>query len=349
MTKSIILAPFIPITERMSSHRGAQGYIYADLISSYHCEDLTMVTTAESKVLDYNDYDRMYIYHGNDRLQKDNSLNLFGGLEGFPYPWNVKKMSQFKGEIYSLAYDMPNYHKMLSRKYELNKDIDNILPDFKEVNLDNLLDMQNRSITLDPFNPNWTGYVVGDSHAICMYRRGYNVKSIPFKTLHGALKTGLAELVIPNLSHIEFYFGNIDARHHLCRQDDTKAAIRTLVTNYIEQVKALDVEHKTIYELLPIENPSRKIPKTGWYKDTPFYGSWQERNDARLYFKDYAMKLCSSCDVEFREWIPKNFYNTQNELSFDVMEKPGSVHLSREYYPYWQGIEKKLSLESFFS
>ena len=349
MTKSLIIAPFIPISDRLSSHRGAQGYIYADLIQSYHCEDITVIDTQKSKTVDYNDYDRMYVYHGNDRPEDSKSLNLFGGLEEFPYPWNVKKMSQFKGEIYSLAYDFPNYHKMLSRKFELNKDIDSILPDFKNVDFGNLLSMQKRSVTLNPFNPNWTGYVVGDSHAICMYRRGYNVKSIPFKTLHGILKEGLDQFVIPNLSHIEFYFGNIDVRHHLCRQDDTKSAIRTLVGNYVEQVKALPVERKTIYELLPIENESRKIPKSGWYKETPFYGSWHQRNDARLFFKEYAMNLTTNTDIEFREWIPKSFYNAAGELSFDVMEKPGSVHLSREYYPYWQGNEKKLSLESFFS
>jgi len=35
------------------------------------------------------------------------------------------------------------------------------------------------------------------------------------------------------------------------------------------------------------------------------------------------------------------------------MEKPKSVHLSRKYYPYWQGLEyngiKKTNLEDFFS
>jgi hypothetical protein len=30
------------------------------------------------------------------------------------------------------------------------------------------------------------------------------------------------------------------------------------------------------------------------------------------------------------------------------MEKPQSIHLSREFYPYWNGIEKA-GLEEFFA
>mgnify|MGYP001984252884 CR=1 FL=1 len=41
----------------------------------------------------------------------------------------------------------------------------------------------------------------------------------------------------------------------------------------------------------------------------------------------------------------------KGELDFEYMEKPKSIHLSREFYPYWNGIEKiedKNSLEAFF-
>jgi ribosome-associated protein len=44
--------------------------------------------------------------------------------------------------------------------------------------------------------------------------------------------------------------------------------------------------------------------------------------------------------------------NSFGELDFAKMEKPQSVHLSREFYPHWTGIEKDLnqnnSLDSFF-
>ena len=84
-----------------------------------------------------------------------------------------------------------------------------------------------------------------------------------------------------------------------------------------------------------------------------FHGSWSERNDARLYFKEYAMKKCEGTGVEFREWLTPSYYNELGELDFKAMEKPKSVHLSREYYPYWQGLEynkiEKKTLEDFFA
>ena len=32
-------------------------------------------------------------------------------------------------------------------------------------------------------------------------------------------------------------------------------------------------------------------------------------------------------------------FNDRGELDFKYMEKPQSVHISREYYPHWQGWE----------
>ena len=40
--------------------------------------------------------------------------------------------------------------------------------------------------------------------------------------------------------------------------------------------------------------------------------------------------------------------NKKGELDFDYMEKPQSIHLSREYYPYWTGIKETNTLEEFF-
>ncbi len=55
------------------------------------------------------------------------------------------------------------------------------------------------------------------------------------------------------------------------------------------------------------------------------------------------------------EWT-NYLLNDSNELSFDHMEKPRSIHLSRGSYPYWTGEELSIvessdnsSLESFFS
>ena len=166
---------------------------------------------------------------------------------------------------------------------------------------------------IDPWVYDWEGLAAGDSHAICMYRPGYNVNSVPFKTLHGALKMGLESFIRPNpnVKHVEFYFGNIDIRHHIMRQPDWQESIRTLVDEYINQMVALKYEHKTIYELLPIENERRTIPQSGWFMATPFFGTWAQRDEARKYFNSYAEEKCLANGIEFRRWITPDRKSTR--------------------------------------
>lgn len=365
--KSIIAAPFIPMSFQITSHRAAQGIIYADLLGHYHADDMAVSLSRPSvqgdsakeanKTEDFNQYDRLYIYHGNDRKADSTDLNFFGGTKNFPHAYNIRNISRFKGEVYSLEYDMPDYATMLENKFAGHKrkdpNMELIVPEFLEVDIENLRAMQERAITIKPQHPDWKGLVIGDSHAICMYREGYNVNSVPFKTLYGALEMGLESFINKaDVDHIECYFGNIDIRHHICRQDDPKQSIRDLVDRYVEQLNSLDMKSKVMYELLPIENERRSLPKSGQYLGEKFHGSWAERNEARLYFKEYAMQKVQGTGIEFREWLTPSYYNELGELDFKAMERPKSVHLSRGSYPYWQGLEynniEKTSLEDFF-
>ena len=97
-----------------------------------------------------------------------------------------------------------------------------------------------------------------------------------------------------------------------------------------------------IYELLPIENETRKIPKSGFYNKQPFHGTWEERNNARKLFNEIIHD--SGLGIKWTNYL----LNKKGELDFDYMEKPQSIHLSREYYPYWTGIKETNTLEEFF-
>jgi hypothetical protein len=228
-----------------------------------------------------------------------------------------------------------------------------IHPDWAKVDWENLKRIENTAVTLRQLTPT-TKVVAGDSHAICMYRPGWFVNSVPFKTLHGALKEGLSSFIRPHHEIAEFYFGNIDVRHHLVRQSDPAEAPRDLAKRYYEQLSQLDLAKVSAYELLPIENESRALPKTGYYKGTPFYGEWEHRESVRLIFKDEMKKLCAQGSVNFIEWTDY-LMNDKGELDFAHMEKPKSVHLSRDSYPHWQGRKwsglsenKPSTLEDFF-
>ena len=71
-------------------------------------------------------------------------------------------------------------------------------------------------------------------------------------------------------------------------------------------------------------------------------GTWQERTDARNKFNDYI-----ESKYGIIRWTDK-LLNKAGELDFACMEKPKSIHLSREFYPHWNGEEEVNTLEEFF-
>jgi hypothetical protein len=342
--KAILNAPFIPIATRMASHRGAQGAMYAEMIRE---TGVDIDVNWSGKIEDHNQYDVMYVYHGNDW---SGSMNVFGGVQGFPYSFNTRNFSKFKGKVYSLAIPFPPYHEMIKDRIDKAKEKGTeIQQEWLDVDLDNLKRMYETAEVIK--YPNITNkLVIGDSHSICMYRPGWTVNSTPFKTLNGALKefTKFIEEVGPinDFTHLECYFGNIDIRHHLCRvPGDPIANTRHLARRYLETVEALPIDNVAIYELLPIEDESRKLPQSGYYQKKPFWGSWEERNACRLAFRDELEKAAKRAKII--RWVDY-LMNKKGQLDFDHMEKPQSIHLSRASYPHWTGEEKGNTLEDFF-
>ena len=344
--KAILNCPFIPVATRMASHRGAQGAMYADMIRQ---TGVYIDVNWSGKIEDHNQYDVMYVYHGNDW---SGGMNVFGGVKGFPYSFNTRNFSKFKGKVYSLAIDFPPYHEMIEERINKAKEKGGEIQDeWLDVDIANLKRMYETAETIK-FPQRTRNLVIGDSHSICMYRPGWMINSVPFKTLNGALNDGLHTYVetvgsMALFDKVECYFGNIDIRHHLCRIDgDPIQNTIELADRYINAVESLLVKDVAIYELLPIEDESRKLPKSGYYKDKPFWGSWSQRNECRLAFRERLEEKASRARII--RWVD-NLINKQGQLDFNYMEKPQSIHLSREYYPHWTGEEKKTAtLEDFF-
>jgi hypothetical protein len=343
--KTLVTSPFTHVSSNIHSHRAAQAAIYAEQLTVEHSPHVHLDRTGNIAP-DPNAFDDVYVYHGNDW---SGTLNLFGGMKNYGNIDNLIRYSKIKGPVYSLWIDHPKYSEMLKPRMK-----DDIHPDWHKVDWDNLKVLEDTAVTVREIE-SVNRAVAGDSHAICMYRPGWFVNSVPFKTLHGALKEGLSTFIEPYHEIAEFYFGNIDVRHHLCRQPNPEQAARDLANRYYEQLSQLDLAKVSAYELLPIENESRALPKTGYYKGTPFYGSWEDRNRCRLIFKEEMRKLCAQGSVNFIEWT-SYLLNDKFELDFEHMEKPKSVHLSRDSYPHWQGRKwsglsetKPATLEDFFA
>jgi hypothetical protein len=341
--KTLVTSPFTHISSNIYSHRAAQAAIYANQLEETGYE--VHLDRTGNIHPNLHSFDEIFVYHGNDW---GGSLNLFGGMKNYGNIDNLIRYSKFVGTVFSLWIDHPKYSEMLEPRMK-----GDIHPDWHKVDWENLKRIEQTAVTVTEINRT-NRVVTGDSHAICMYRPGWFVNSVPFKTLHGALKEGMTSFIQPHHEIAEFYFGNIDVRHHLCRQPNPEQAARDLANRYYEQLARLDLAKVSAYELLPIENESRALPKTGYYKGTPFYGSWEDRNRCRLIFKQEMKKLCAQGSVNFIEWT-SYLLNDKFELDFEHMEKPKSVHLSRDSYPHWQGRKwsglsehKPSTLEDFF-
>jgi len=342
--KQLLVSPVTPISPRATSHRGAQAEIYADQIERHTDHPVEVAYSGHD--LDPSEYQVVYTYQGNDW---GGSLNLFGGLDDQTAFKSITFFSRLKPEkIFSLAIKHPNYRGLFEERLMKSKSQDQV-EKWHQVDWNQLDFLQQNAQVWERVPGPTAKSSIGDSHAICLYRPGNAVNSIPFKTLHGALDHGLINfwpIDQGSPEHVEFYFGNIDIRHHLCRYD-SEETIR-LAKEYVLQaeiVANLTKKGVSIYEPLPIENESRVVPKTGWYKGTPFYGSWEERNGRRSLFIDTLDSLKSD-RVKIVHWT-NYLTNSKGELDFKHMEKPRSVHLARSSYPYWLGRNSETKLETF--
>ena len=340
-------APANLISSRPASHKSAEGWIYYDMAKTALEKDGYQVDieTSDNIIEDYSEYDMLMLYHGNDF---GGSLNLFGGLSNVGVPAQLNKISKFRTfndqglaikKIYSWKIPMPDYGLLVYNRIKSKSGYPEI---WDEIDLAELTKLSED--VLDPILPydnyNSKKLVIGDSHAICMYRAGWAVNSVPFQTLNGALTIGLDTFIDEdeNYEKLEFYFGNIDIRHHVCRLgetiDEMAAIARKLAKDYVEAVESMDCDDVSIYVPLPIENESRVVPKSGFYKGKPFWGTWHQRNYIREIFI-YQLKT-QATRVKILEWTDY-LLNSSGELDFAFMEKPRSVHLSREFYPHWTG------------
>ena len=135
--------------------------------------------------------------------------------------------------------------------------------------------------------------------------------------------------------------GNIDIRHHLMRQENPFEKAHAMGIELGYQLKSLGIPNIEIVHVLPIENISRKLPKTGYYKKTPYFGTWEERTKLVNTFNNAVDKICIENKWNTFHW-PEEFLNDSKELDFEYMERPKSVHLSPVSYR-WDLFENKLN------
>lgn len=262
----------------------------------------------------WKDYDALLICEGVNFVE--GSFNIPGG----PQPIHIEKMqaiADYKGLVF-----------FVNKKFDFNGFN-------KRTKIENAQFPAGTSIDVFMDNTN-RKCVIGDSHALSVWKPKYSLDFTPGRTLHGFLKRNTPELINEKYDETVLYFSNIDLRFHLARQADPAAATIELANKYVEFAKQLT--NCALVEPLPIEHESRKIPGSGLYKKKPFFGTREERSELRRLFCEVLANSGLNIITWPQEWIDKD-----GTTMLDILESKQSVHLRPKFYPYINEITNTCS------
>lgn len=296
----------------LNSQGGGYGLIQTKMLFDEHPHDTVDVNPPPSM---WGNYDLLYICEGVNFVE--GSFNVPGG----PQPLHTEKMkaiAEFKGELrYSNSiFDFNKFNKRLK--------IDGTFPETNSISWYNTF-LAHGLVSRKG--------VVGDSHALSVWKPGHSLDFTAGRTLHGFLKRETVEEINSRFDEVTLYFGNIDLRFHLMRQENPQQATADLFNRYVDFAKQL--KKATLVELLPVEHESRKIPGTGLYKKQPFFGTREERMQVR----EIANEIINNSGLEVIQW-PSEWIDADGTKMLDILEMKQSVHLRPKQYPYLNEITK---------
>lgn len=305
--KIAIYSPNGTLSPKEGSHRTAWALMRADQISR-DGHDVDLIYTRDESKTNWEQYDKIYCYLG---MEWSGTLNLFGGASDE----NREKFDRLIGFGDKLEW-------LDERPVGLGDLIAKRWPNFPK-------DALNARATGAPVHTQKaSSYIIlGDSHSLNWYIPGASVIRHDGKTLFGALESGISSFLPYIPEKLCVCFGNIDIRHHLMRQAHPLLSLGEMIVNLEKQLAQLEDAEIEIVAPVYIENESRKLPKTGWYKGTPFAGTWEEREFLRKKMDESLREMCLDRGWKYLEY-PFYFRNNEGEMDEEYMEKPGSVHMS---------------------
>jgi hypothetical protein len=252
--------------------------------------------------------EEIFVDHG---VNFGGSLNLFGGYE---QKLEDRIKAALKAErVWSLDIDMPDYAGMLAARKDA--------PSAYLLAL--LQEWQRKAKTLRSIDlalP-WLTTAWAPHNSMVVKENG--------KTLYGQASTGFPYVRehlerCPWLQGVTMVFGNIDVRHHLCRLGTEWRDIFREWKRFGDSL-GIKVEYSLPW---PVEFEGRKLPKTGWYRGQPFWGSQAERAELVQQIHSF-MEGENMVSVKFpTQW----FDLSPEEYAKERMERPQSVHLSPQFY-----------------
>lgn len=312
MIKYALVSMMGNVGSTLNSQGGGYGLIATKMLKE-ELLDGTYEGTVDVNVppQEWKDYNALIICEGVNFME--DSFNVPGG----PQPEHYEKMkaaAEFQGRILYInkRFDFDGFNKRLK------------IPDitFKQGILWNTF-MEHGGLNRKA--------VIGDSHALSVWRPFHTLDFTAGRTLHGFLKRRTVEEINEKYDKVTLYFGNIDLRFHLMRQEKPFSATVDLFTRYVEFARQL--KDATVVNLLPVEHESRKIPGTGLYKKQPFFGTRAERMELRK----VANKIMNESGLKTIKW-PEEWIDEDGTKMLDILEQKQSVHLRPKYYPFLNEI-----------
>lgn len=314
----MIFNPFSAAPVHKKSHVRGWSQHWADKLN----------TIVALKTDDYLTADILYLDHG---VNYAGGLNLFGGVTQEVFD-NLLNLVNSKAQLVSLDIPMPDYALMLSTR------AGNATCHPKLMDIINKLEFRFKSATtLMQQDLDLENLIIGDSHATSYAESNTAVIRKNGQTLYGALKNNFIQSEMlkttKKYSKVTLALGSIDIRHHIMRLDMHEKELSTLVDNYISILRQIKSEYHCEIEIAiphPIEYEQRRIPQTGFYKGTAFYGSITSRSNLLNLFINQVeqnnIKIIRQ--PNYRYLMDPKAYADQH------MELGSSVHLSPVSYRY---------------
>lgn len=169
---------------------------------------------------------------------------------------------------------------------------------------------------------------VGDSHTLAYAKEDSAVLKYDGKTAYGTIKNGIESILHPRFvpgRDITLSLGSVDIRHHVLRQERPLVEIFSIskgIIHIAESLKSLGA-NVSIAAPVPVEHEARRIPKTGWFKDQPFFGTREDRLQCTLQMIGELSKSDISVVCPPMEWYTMN----PEEYASEHMELSSSVHI----------------------
>ena len=322
-------------SDRETSHKASWAYMLKNQIKSLGYSNVEVLHKNKS----WDDFDVMVIDWG---MEFKGVFNVFGGASDEIYErlqqllrFNKKQKILNHSNLVSAHRPFPDVAGFVSGRLKTGTKL------FKTLNPEDFKGI--KSLHFDHvFKSDKVCF--GDSHILSAYHPGYMIFRNDGLTLHGALNRKIKTLIPSWTKQLVVYLGNIDVRHHLCRQQNPEVAMKVLALDYQTQLLTLQddgIDIKVI-GLLPIEHEDRKLPKTGYYEGTPFAGSRENRTYLKEWFNEIMKMACHKYNWTFQGW-PEEWHQMDPKDYAEIhMEKPKSVHIRRSSYLFdWETGRKR--------